>query len=183
MNVLASRGQLRASFLRWALVCIPSVMLLGFLSGKLGGSANSAWFDGLVKPALFPEPIVFAIVWPILYFMMGAALAMVCAAWGARGRIVALALFAVQLVLNLSWTPVFFGAHDITTALFVIGALNLALIATIAAFGKIRAGAAALLLPYLAWTIFATVLTYQFWVLNPDADEPGSTNAVQRITI
>ena len=76
MNMLASRGQLRASFLRWALFTVPLCVLLGFLSGQLG-SPDTAWFQSLVKPGIYPEPKWFGIVWTILYVMIGFALALV----------------------------------------------------------------------------------------------------------
>ena len=85
MNMLASRGQLRASFLRWALFTVPLCVLLGFLSGQLG-SPDTAWFQSLVKPGIYPEPKWFGIVWTILYVMIGFALALVASAWGARDR-------------------------------------------------------------------------------------------------
>ena len=66
MTVLASRGQLRASFLRWALVIVPAVSLLGFLSGRLAQSGpGNPWFDTLTKPAIYPPPGIFGIVWPV----------------------------------------------------------------------------------------------------------------------
>ena len=100
MTELASRGQLRAGFLRWALVLVPGVILLGFLSGAVAQSGpGNPWFDGLSKPALYPPPQLFGIVWSALYVMMGVALAMVVAAraeatiamligsWVGRGRL------------------------------------------------------------------------------------------------
>ena len=79
MNRLASPTQLRASFLRWSLFVVPAVMLLGFLSGQVAGStAESPWFISLEKPATFPPPATFGIVWSMLYFMMGVAFALVC---------------------------------------------------------------------------------------------------------
>src|SRR4051812_26647279 len=103
MNRLASPAQLRASFLRWALFCVPLVVLLGYLSGvSAGSSADSPWFAGLAKPATFPRPPVFGIVWGVLYVLMGMALALVCAAWGARYRLVAIVAFALQLAVNLA---------------------------------------------------------------------------------
>ena len=106
MNMLASRGQLRASFLRWALFTVPLCVLLGFLSGQLG-SPDTAWFQSLVKPGIYPEPKWFGIVWTILYVMIGFALALVASAWGARGRTAAFlgaagcALVAAVLALVL----------------------------------------------------------------------------------
>ncbi len=184
MTALASPGQLRASILRWALFTVPLVMLLGFLSGMLGGDPNSNWFQSLVKPELFPAPALFGIVWPILFFLMGLALAFICAAWGARGRTAAILAFAVQFVLVLAWTPVFFTAHEIKAALIVIGVLDVLAIITVALFWRVRKLAAVLMLPYLAWILFATLLNWHFLVLNPEANtaEPAP-EAVQRIEL
>lgn len=182
MTALASRGQLRASLLRWALFAVPLVMLLGFLSGRLSGSgADSLWFQSLVKPAIFPPPMWFGIVWTILYALMGFALAMVCAAWGARGRGLAISFFAIQLIVNLAWSPVFFAMHDIRAAMIVIGVLDILVLITIALFWRVRKMAAVLLLPYLAWIAFASVLNWQFLELNPGGGIEGSANgAVER---
>ncbi len=183
MNVIASRSQLRASFLRWALVMVPAVLLLGFLAGQLGGDANSAWFQSLDKPAIFPPPIWFGIVWSILYIMLGFVLALVCAAWGARGRTAAIVVFLIQLGVNLAWTPVFFGQHQITSALILIAVLDVLVIITIALVWRVRKLAAVLMLPYLAWILFATVLNYEFLRLNPEADGTQASGAVQRMEL
>lgn len=180
MTALASRGQLRASFIRWALFTVPLVLLLGFVSGQVGGDARSAWFQGLEKPSIFPPPMWFGIVWSILYAMMGFALALVCAAWGARWRGVAIGFFALQLLVNLAWSPVFFGLHDIRAALVAIGVLDVLVIITIALFWRIRWLAGALLLPYLAWILFATVLNWQFLQANPDGGREAKAGAVER---
>lgn len=183
MNRLASPAQLRASLLRWALFLIPLVMLLGFLSGRVGGDASSPWFMALEKPAIFPPPATFGIVWSALYFMMGLALAMIAAAWGARWRPYALIAFVIQLALNLVWSPVFFGLHDIKLAQVILVALVVAVVVTIWLFAKVRLAAAWLLVPYLAWIAFASVLNWQFMQLNPDAKGIDANNAVQRIEL
>ena len=181
MSLPASRGQLRASFLRWALVLVPAVVLAGLASGVLGGSAASgAWFAGLAKPAINPPSYLFGIVWPILYVMMGLALTLVVTARGAPGRGAAIAAFVVQLALNLAWSPLFFGAHQVTAALWLLFAIDLAVIATIVLFWKVRPPAAWLLVPYLAWILFATALNWQFDALNPDAETRGGSGAVSR---
>ena len=182
MNMLASRGQLRASFIRWALFLVPLTVLLGFVAGQLG-SADSAWFAALEKPSIFPEPKWFGIVWTVLYIMIGLALAMVAAAWGARGRSVALAAFAVHFALNLAWSPVFFAAHQITAALVVLVLVVLTLLVVIVLFWKVRRGAALLLLPYLAWVVFACLLNYEFLRLNPGADGVEGAGQVERVRI
>lgn len=183
MNRLASPAQLRASFMRWAMFAVPAVLLLGFLSGRAGGSADDPWFQALVKPDIFPPPAVFGVVWSGLYLLMGFALALVCAAWGARWRTAAIALFVIQLALNLAWTPLFFGQHQIAAALWLILALDLLVIVTLVAFWKVRRVAAWLLVPYLVWILFATLLNWQFLQLNPDADGAEISNAVQRIEL
>jgi tryptophan-rich sensory protein len=183
MNRLASPAQLRASFIRWALFLVPAVLLLGFVSGRLGGDASDPWFVALDKPSIFPPPGVFGVVWPILYTLMGLAAAMVGAAWGSRYRLPALLAFVLQLVINLIWSPMFFGQHEITLGLYIIVALDVALLVTIVLFWKVRRGAALLLVPYLGWILFATVLNYEFLRLNRDADGVEGSYAVQRIEL
>lgn len=184
MNRLASPAQLRASFVRWALFLVPAVLLLGVMSGRLGGDAASdPWFMALDKPTIFPPPAVFGVVWPILYTLMGLSAAMICAAWGSRYRLPAILAFVLQLIINLSWSPVFFGAHEITFGLYVIIALDVAVMITVVLFWQVRRVAALLLLPYLAWILFATVLNYEFLRLNPEADGIEGTYAVQRIEL
>jgi tryptophan-rich sensory protein len=184
MSELASMGQLRGSLMRWALFMVPGVLLLGLLSARLSGSGvDDAWFAGLTKPTFYPPPVVFALVWIVLFLLMGLALAMVAAARGASSRTAALAAFGVQLALNLAWSPLFFGGHRIVAALVLILVLDLVVIATIVLFQRVRPVAALLLLPYLAWILFASLLTWQFHVANPEADGKESSGAVTRIQI
>ncbi|MFC3173780.1 TspO/MBR family protein [Novosphingobium bradum] len=184
MNQLASTGQLRASLLRWALVLVPGVVLLGFVSAQLARSGpDNPWFAGLDKPALYPPPATFGIVWTVLYLLMGLTAAMIGSARGARGRGFALAVFAVQLLVNLAWSPVFFGLHLMSAALGIVIALDLLVLLTVILFGRVRPLAGALLLPYLAWVLFATVLNWQFLQRNPDADGMPTANAVTRVQL
>lgn len=182
MTVIASRGQLRASFIRWSLFTVPLIVLLGFVAGRLGGP-DTLWFQNLVKPDIFPPPVWFGIVWSILYVMIGLALAIVCSAWGARGRGLAIGIFAVHFIFNLAWTPVFFGNQNIQGGLIVIGLVVVTLLAVIWAFWRVRRAAALLLLPYLAWVLFATVLNYEFLRLNPDGGQTGAAESSQRFEI
>ncbi len=177
MNFIASPGQLRASYLRWALVLVPLVLLLGFLSGAIANSGpTNSWFAGLTKPSIYPPPAAFGIVWSILYVMMGLALAMIVAAYGARGRWAAIGVFALQFLLNLAWSPTFFGMHLMSRALYILIALDLAVLVTVILFYRVRSRAGLLLLPYLAWVCFATALNWQFIELNPSADGRPTSN-------
>lgn len=184
MNFLASREQLRASLIRWSLVCVPLCVLLGFLVGRISGSgAGDPWFDALIKPSIYPPPAAFGIVWSILYAVMGFALALVGSAWGARGRGLAIAVFVVQFLVNLAWSPVFFGARQITGGLIVIALLDLLVMLTVVLFWRVRKLAGALLIPYLAWILFATALNYEFLRLNPEADGAQAGGAAARVRI
>lgn len=182
MNVIASRGQLRASLLRWALFTVPLVFLLGFLAGQAGSPATQ-WFQDLAKPSIYPPPATFGIVWSVLYAVIGCALALVCSSWGARGRGLAIVLFALHFVFNLAWTPVFFGSQNILGGLIVIGLVDATLLVLLWAFWRVRRVAGLLLLPYLAWALFATALNYEFWRLNPDGGHGDAGAAAQRIAI
>ena len=176
MGEVASRGQLRWSFARWAAVAVPLVLLLGFLSGGVVVSADDpAWYVSLVKPPLNPPAWAFPIAWTINYICIGLAVATVLNARGARGRGVALALYAVLLVLLFAWAPTFFGAHRIGTATVVILAIEIVGVVVTLLFGRIRRRAAWLMLPLLIWVGFASVVCWRLNQLNPGAERvaPG----------
>lgn len=184
MRYLASPAQLRASLLRWSLFTVPLVLGLGFLSGVVAGSGpDNPWFNALAKPSIYPPPAAFGIAWSILYVLMGLALAMVIAARGASGRGVAIAAFVVQLVLNLAWSPLFFAMHQLHAALYLLVALDVAVVLTVVAFWRVRPLAMALLLPYLAWVLFATALNWEFVRLNPGADGQRGSGAAVRVQL
>ena len=171
MTELATPGQLRMSYWRWAMVTVPAIVLIGSLSGLLSNSGyGNRWFAALDLPAITPPGWVFATVWPALYVCLGLSLAMVLHARGAKGRGFALLLFFVQLAANLVWSPFFFGAHQVTTALYLIIFILMVTVATAFAFSPIRKAAAWLLVPYMAWLAFAAILNFQIDQRNPDAE-------------
>ena len=182
MTALASASQLRSTTIRWALFLAPALLLLGFLSGRLADSGpGNPWFTALVKPAIYPPPATFGIVWSILYVLMGLAFAIVIAARGANDRGIAIGVFCAQFVLNLAWSPLFFGMHRISAALGLLVLLDVVVLATVALFWRVRPAAGALLLPYLAWVCFATMLNWQFLAANPQADGQQVSGAVSRV--
>lgn len=184
MSEIASRGQLRLAFIRRAVVTVPLILLLGLAFGRLAptGSENP-WYMMLEQPALMPPGWAFGVAWSILYVLMGLSLAMVLNARGSSLRWPAVALFALQMAVNLSWSPVFFGMHRVRLALGIIVVMGLLVLATILLFARIRTGAAVLLLPYLAWIGFAGYLNYQVHVLNPDAETLVPARPVDQIQI
>ena len=179
MGEIASRSQLGWALFRKAAVTVPLVLLLGIASGRLAGSGyDNAWFAVLHKPAALPPGWAFGAAWSVLYILQGVALAMILNARGNRLRGIAIALFAVQLVANLAWSPLFFGLHQVAAAYWLILALIAAVFATILVFAQVRPLAAWLMVPYLAWLCFAAALNGDIKRLNPDAERlvPGTTS-------
>ena len=140
------------------------VNVVGSVPAVVGGP-DSAWFQALEKPWLYPPPFVFGVVWTILFTLMGIALWLVWRS-DADARRVALGLFALQMVFNVAWTPAFFTFQSPTVALGIIVALWMLVVATILAFDRVDRRAAALLIPYIAWVTFAIVLNAEFVRLN-----------------
>lgn len=169
MAGIASKAQLRMSFLRYALFTVPGVLLAGTLVGQLSGAGGgNRWFELLRKPPSMPPPWLFGAAWTILYILIGLSLAMVLHAKGAAKRRQALILFALGLLLNFAWPPLFFAFHRIVPALSVIAALIVLTAVTIILVWRIRVVAGLLLYPYLGWLLFAGLLTWQIHLLNPE---------------
>lgn len=160
----------RRNWGRIALITVPAILLAGSASGWLSGSGyGNPWFDALVKPFFMPPGYAFGIVWPILYVLLGIALAMILAEPRSPARRTALIVFFAQLALNFAWSPLFFAAHDIVLAKYAI--MVLAVLAALAAgkFWRLRRVAGLLLIPYLAWLVFAAMLNSAIDKLNPGA--------------
>jgi translocator protein len=151
------------------LVVSCAVPFLVGLIGSLFTTADSLgnWYANLHKPAFSPPNWIFGPVWTTLYIMMGISAFLV---WrkGLDDKIVRIALgcFIVQLFLNAIWTPLFFGLHSPLLGLIDIVLLLNAIIVAIFAFSKISRPAALLLVPYLAWVSFATILNASIYLLN-----------------
>ena len=172
MNEIASQSQLRMSYVRWALFTVPAIMFLGFLSGQLANSGyRNRWFAALEKPDFMPPAWIFPVAWSLLYLLLGLAIAMILHARGARFRGIAILLFVVQLAANYAWSPLFFRAHMVMEAFWLILLIFLVSAVTAILFARIRPAAALMMLPYLAWLIFAAMLTQGVGQLNPGASD------------
>jgi tryptophan-rich sensory protein len=154
--------------LNWLLaplfLAIP--FLLAFLGQLLAGPMPNAWYDQLNKPSFNPPAWLFGPVWTLLYISMGLAAWLV---WRDRKNhqvAFPLAVFLIQLLINVSWSPVFFGLQNPGLALVVIIVLWLAILITTIAFFRVSRLAGWLMIPYLGWVSFATVLNWFLWRLN-----------------
>lgn len=143
-------------------------LALVFAVAALGGAASTSglrdWYDGLDRAPWNPPGWVFGPAWTVLYALMAVA-AWLVARTGLDQRTVqvALALYGAQLALNLAWSLLFFGARAPGWALVDIVALVALVAATTIAFWRIDATAGWLLVPYLAWIVFATTLNV--WIV------------------
>lgn len=143
-------------------------LVLVIIVAALGGlaSADAAGDYGkLAQPGWAPPSYLFGPVWSALYLLMAVAAWLV---WRVdpRWRNPAIIAYGVQLVLNLLWSPLFFGLGWRGLALIDIVLLDLAVAVTITLFWRIHRPAAAMMVPYLAWILFATALNYSVWSLN-----------------
>ncbi|MFN4353290.1 TspO/MBR family protein [Parvibaculum sp.] len=153
--------------LLYLFVFLIAVFLAAAAGGAITATSVDGWYQTLQKPALTPAPWVFPIVWNLLYFMMAISAWLVWRAAGSFDRAgFALALFGGQLSLNLAWSIVFFGLQSPWLGVAVIVTLDAAIVGTILAFAAHSRLAALLLVPYLAWTLFATYLTVAIAILN-----------------
>lgn len=139
---------------------------VGGLGGAVTATSVTEWYPTLNKPSFNPPNWVFGPVWTALYVMMGVAAWRV---WRAADRDTArgpLALFALQLAVNLGWSVAFFGLRNLGLAVAVIIVLDLLVLATALMFRRVDRFAEWLLIPYLAWIAFATILNIAVWRLN-----------------
>ncbi|MEI6378710.1 MAG: TspO/MBR family protein [Candidatus Falkowbacteria bacterium] len=154
-----------------SLIKLIAVLGLTFGASAVGSVATmpaiTTWYAALARPSIAPPNWLFGPVWTLLFLLMAIA------AWriwrlglkkaGVRR---ALGWYWAQLILNVCWSLVFFGAHSPYWALYVIIALWLAIFAAIFHFSRLDKTAAWLLAPYLLWVSFASILNYAFWMLN-----------------
>jgi len=160
-NKLASDG---LKLLASVLICQAA----GFIGSVFTNQSIQTWYPTLKKPAFNPPNWLFAPVWITLFLLMGIALFLVWRA-GIQNHAVknALIVFAVQLILNMSWSFLFFGLRSPVLGLIDIILLWIFILITIFSFSLVSSVSSILLLPYLLWVSFAAVLNFFLWRLNP----------------
>jgi len=149
------------------IISLAITLAIGFVASLVTRPQIAGWYSTLNKPSFNPPAWLFAPVWTAIYLLIAIAAYLV---WKRRNLIVGYSttatIYAIQLLLNFSWSIVFFGLHQILGALIVIVLLWISIILNIAWFGKFNKIAAWLLVPYLLWVSFATLLNLNIYLLN-----------------
>lgn len=144
------------------------VLVFAFAAlGAVGSSEAPTFYAQLSKPSWAPPASVFGPVWSVLYLLMAVAAWLVWREPAGPARSQALGLFFVQLAANALWSWLFFAWRNGAGAFVDVLAMLALIIATMVAFWRLRHAAALLMLPYLAWVSFASVLTWTVWQANP----------------
>ena len=161
-----SDPRLYANARRWLALAawVGLCLAIGIIAGLL--FKPGAWYAALDKPLFNPPAWLFAPVWTMLYIAMGVAAWRIACLPASAERKQALRQFGVQLALNATWTPVFFGAQSLVGGLVVIVLMAFAIVVTIQRFHPLDKIAAWLLAPYLAWVAFAAALNVALLALN-----------------
>ncbi len=148
-------------------VSVIGCELVGFLATPFTISSIPTWYALLNKPPFSPPNWVFGPVWTLLYFLMGVSVWLI---WmqkkNSKDKKKGLKVFGVQLLLNFCWSVLFFGLHQPIIALIEIITLWVAILVTILQFYKVNRTAAYLLVPYLLWVSFASILNFSIVLLN-----------------
>lgn len=152
----------------------PWKLVVSLMICQMAGAAGAlltmpripGWYRGLRKPSFAPPPRAFGPVWTALYALMGVSFYLT---W--RGHDLAeipgpASAFLLQLLLNVAWSGVFFGARSLLGGLVVVGLLDGAILWMMHEFRPISELAALLQVPYLLWCSFATLLNFRFWQMN-----------------
>lgn len=148
-------------------VAVALCELAGIIGSLFTTPSIPGWYAGLIKPSFNPPNWVFAPVWTTLYALMGIAAWLVYEKRRAGIDVKrALSVFAAQLIVNVLWSIMFFGAHQILGAFVLIVALWILIAATIQLFWKVVKPAALLLVPYILWVSFAAALNATLYALN-----------------
>ena len=146
-------------------------LFIAYIPALIGGvvtspAVSSGWYETLIKPSFSPPSFVFGPVWTVLYFLIGLSLFFVWRTAQSEKRDLAIQVFFVQLLVNALWSPVFFGFQALGLSVFVILALLCTIVWTMVVFSRIHTVAMYVLIPYVLWVGFASVLNIFIWYLQ-----------------
>lgn len=146
----------------WLIVCYTAAAI-----GAVASAKAVSFYEQLTKADWAPPAFLFGPVWSVLFLLMSIAAWLVWKSGGFGKHRTALTFFMVQLVFNALWSWLFFAWHQGGAALIEVIVLWVLIATTTILFWRVRPLAGALLVPYLAWVSFASVLNYSLWQLNP----------------
>ncbi|MBW6518876.1 MAG: tryptophan-rich sensory protein [ANME-2 cluster archaeon] len=139
----------------------------GVLGSKFTSPSIPGWYASLQKPYFSPPNWIFAPVWILLFTLMGISLYLVLRENFNDNTVkIGMVIFTFQLLLNISWSFLFFNLQNILFAFFEIIFLWIAISLTIYQFWKINKKSSYLLVPYLLWVTFAAILNFSIWRIN-----------------
>lgn len=138
-------------------------LAVGFISSLFGSSVQD--YGELIKPALSPPPVVFPLVWTILYALMGFSVYLIYESKAPNKKIALLFYFA-QLVVNALWTFFFFGLNAYLFSFLWLVLLFVLVVITAYLFYQINKTAGLLFIPYILWLVFAGYLNWSIYILN-----------------
>ena len=148
-------------------ISLVITLAIGFTASLVTRPQIPGWYEGLQKPWFNPPPWLFAPVWTSIYIMIAIAAYLI---WKHRRPSlkyrITRNIYIIQLILNFSWSIVFFGLHQILAALVVIALLWSSILFNYVWFSKYSKAAAWLLVPYLLWVTFAAILNLNIYLLN-----------------
>jgi len=148
------------------LICVLIPLAIGWISSTFTMGSVDSWYKTINKASFNPPGWVFGPAWTILYILMGISLYLVWTTSGSSLWKGGIGIFIVQLVLNFLWSIFFFGMHAPLLAFIDILLLWITILANILLFWQINPTAAYLLVPYILWVSFASVLNLFIVLLN-----------------
>ncbi|HEY1074943.1 MAG TPA: TspO/MBR family protein [Patescibacteria group bacterium] len=154
--------------LNWVrlLACVVGTNIVGNIGSLATFSQITTWYATLEKPWFNPPNWLFGPAWTLLFTLMGISLYLILSHAGKREMKTAVLVFSIQMVLNVLWSFIFFGWHQLGIAFAEIVILWVAILVTIINFSRISKVAAWILVPYLGWVTFASLLNFAVWQLS-----------------
>lgn len=152
--------------IKFLIIAIPTTAVI-LISSSITRPAVETWYKEINRPSFTPPDFVFPIVWTILFILMAVAAFIVFKSNAPEAQVrPAIISYFVQLIFNFLWSYLFFGKGMFGYAFIEIIILWFLILLTILYFSKVSKLAAWLLVPYISWVSFASILTYAFYKMN-----------------